>query len=88
MGAVMSNCSIWGLLASWGGYLGVTCCLSCERGLLATRPDSTLTRGSGLRRRVMRLDSNRWSTRKFQRDGLRGSMMTVVLGSTCVLLVL
>ena len=46
----MSNCSIWGLLASWGGYLGVTCCLSCERGLLATRPDSTLTRGSGLRR--------------------------------------
>ena len=32
----MSNCSIWGLLASWGGYLGVTCCLSCARGLLAS----------------------------------------------------
>ena len=84
MGAVMSNCSIWGLLASWGGYLGVTCCLSCERGLLATRPDSTLTRGSGLRRRVMRLDSNRWSAGKVQRDGLRGNMTIVALGSTAI----
>ena len=32
----------------------------------------------------MRLDSNRWSTRKFQRDGLRGNMTIVALGSTAI----